>query len=67
MTKQLKHFIKGVGSVVDLAPSPRAPRFIPRDSDSERLRGDFERIGIDMTRVLEMQRNDCKTTRPQNT
>lgn len=67
MTEKLKRFLKGMGSVVDLAPPPRASRFIPRDTDSERLRGDFERIGIDMTRVLEMQRNDGKATHPQNT
>jgi hypothetical protein len=67
MTKQLKHFIKGLGSVVDLAPTPRASRFVPRESDADRLRGDFERIGIDMTRAWNTQRKDGEASRPQNT
>lgn len=58
MTKQLKHFLKGVGSVVDLAPQSRARRFIPQDSDADRLRGDLERIGRDMARALKTQSDD---------
>ncbi len=58
MTKQLKHFLKGMGSVVDLAPQSRAKRFIPEDSDADRLRGDLERIGHDMNRALKTQRQD---------
>ena len=58
MTKQLKHFLKGMGSVVDLAPQSRAKRFIPEDSDADRLRGDLERIGHDMKRALKTQRQD---------
>ncbi len=66
MTEKLKHFLKGVGSVVDLAPSPRAHRFIPRDGDTDRLRGDLDRIGADMNRALGAQRRDDETTRRQS-
>lgn len=41
MTKHLKNFMRGVGSTVDLASASRRKRFVPRESDADRLRGDF--------------------------
>lgn len=66
MTKRLQLFLKGVGSVVDLAPTSRAYRFIPRESDATRLRSDLERIGTDMRRALKESRNDAKRPREQS-
>lgn len=52
MTKKIKAVLRGMGSVLDLAPSPSASRFIPQGSDTERLRADFERIGADMCQAF---------------
>lgn len=46
MTKrQLKLFLRGMGSVLDIYPRTNFRRFIPRDSDAERLREDWRRVG----------------------
>lgn len=55
MTKHLKHFLKGVGSVMDIAPASNFDRFVPRRTEDEMLRADLNRIGSDMKRVLEAQ------------
>lgn len=56
MTKHIKNFLRGVGSVIDIAPAPRSSeRFVPRDTDAERLRKDFERVGSDMRKAFESQ------------
>lgn len=53
MTKRLRAVIKGIGSVLDIAPKPKVHRYIPREADSDRLNGDLRRIGQDMTKVFE--------------
>lgn len=54
MTKHIKQVLRGVGSIIDLAPAPRG-KFNMSDSDNERLRKDFERVGKDMRKVFDAQ------------
>lgn len=44
--------LQGVGSVLDIAPSPREERLIASPTAAERLRADFDRIGADMRQVF---------------
>ena len=48
MQRKTKAFIaysRGVGSILDLAPSPSYRTLVPRASFNERLRADFQRVG----------------------
>lgn len=63
MTKHLKNFMRGVGSTVDLAPASRRERFVPRESDADRLCGDFERIRGDFVKSFEAQRRNAEAAR----
>lgn len=45
MTKQLKHILKDVGSMMDIAPSTDYSRFVPKETAEERMRGHWERVG----------------------
>ncbi len=46
MTKQLKNFFRGAGSVMDVAPSTSSyGRFIPKQSAGERMRGHWSKTG----------------------
>ena len=46
MTKRkLTLFLRGMGSVLEIAPRHNFRRFIPRGSDAERLRADWQRVG----------------------
>ncbi len=45
MTKRLKYIIKGVGSVMDIAPSTDYSRFVPKETAGERMQGHWERVG----------------------
>lgn len=55
MTRHIKQFLRGIGSAIDIAPAPRQRRELEQ-TDSERLRGDAERIGSDMWRVYQRTR-----------
>ncbi|MBK5970078.1 MULTISPECIES: hypothetical protein [Thiorhodovibrio] len=61
MTRHIKQFLRGVGSVIDIAPAPRHRDYF-QESDGERLRADAERIGADMMRVYERRGQDAKNT-----
>ena len=52
MTKNIKHILKGVGSVMDIAPSSDYSHFIPKETPSERMRGHWERTGNHLTRAV---------------
>lgn len=45
MTEHIKHILKGVGSVMDIAPFSDYSHFIPKETPSERMRGHWERTG----------------------
>ena len=55
MTKHLKNFLYGVGSVLEIAPPARAKRFVNREPEGVVLRRDLQRVGDDMRAVLEAQ------------
>lgn len=59
MTRHIKQFLRGVGSIIDIAPVPRQRDYF-QESDSARLRADAERVGLDMMRVYERRRPDVK-------
>ncbi len=52
MTKQIKAFLQGIGSVTQISPPARVSPFAHHGTDAERLRADFERIGQDMRQVF---------------
>jgi hypothetical protein len=45
MTKAMKNFLKGMGSVVDVAPSKDFSKLVPTASPQERMRGHWTRTG----------------------
>ncbi|MCX7112204.1 MAG: hypothetical protein NTX45_19165 [Proteobacteria bacterium] len=40
-----RSFLKGVGSVVDIFPSTRFEKFIPKKTMEERMAEDWEKVG----------------------
>ncbi len=65
MNKTLKRFLRGVGSVIDIAPTPDPRRYLPQSSDAEQLRTDLEAIGADMRQIMETERHVRSSARPQ--
>lgn len=45
MTRQIKHILKGVGSVLDIAPSTNYSRFVPKEPLDKRMQGHWKRTG----------------------
>lgn len=45
MNAKAKNFLRGVGSVMDIAPSRDLRQFAPRMSTAERMSGHFSRVG----------------------
>ena len=66
MIEHLKFFLTGAGRVLDLAPASRFERFIPQQTDSERLRSDLYRIGADMQKVIGAQFADGRKFKPSD-
>lgn len=54
-----KQFIKGVGSVMDLYPRKKYPirSYVPGQSIAERLRGDWERVGMTISKATSSHNN----------
>lgn len=51
MTRTLRSIIRGVGSVVDIAPAPRQVQIVNPTrgrSDADAVRGDWQRVGGDI-------------------
>ncbi len=59
----VQQVLRGVGSIIDLAPAPRG-KFDMSDSDNDRLRKDFERVGNDMRKVFDAQTRHEKSIAP---
>ena len=51
VTKKLKRFVRGMGSVMDIAP-PRREIVPLHRTDAEALRGDFQAVGDDIRRSM---------------
>lgn len=45
MNKKMKNFLKGVGSVMDIAPSKDYAQLVPKVSPQERMRDHWARTG----------------------
>lgn len=63
MTKRMRNFVRGVGSILDIAPKSRAYKHAYTNKDSDRLQDDLERVGRDMCNVI--GRTDVKR-KPRN-
>ncbi len=61
MPKHLKNIVKGIGSILNIAPVPKTHRYIPQDSDNARLHRDLQKIGQDMYRAFDNETNVEKT------
>jgi hypothetical protein len=62
MSRHIKQFLRGVGSAIEIAPAPRARHQLD-GTDTERLRGDAERIGADMWRAFEQNQPNARKSR----
>jgi hypothetical protein len=60
MTKLAKNIVRGAGAVVEILPSPKAPRRLPlynrASSTSEALRGDWDRVGNTLRQAFETEK-----------
>jgi len=45
MAKNIKHVIKGIGSIMDISPSSDYGKYISRATVDKRLQSHFERAG----------------------
>lgn len=54
-------FVQGLGSLLLIADAPRRPS--RRRSEIEALRGDMEKLGMDMQRVMQRERVHEKASR----
>jgi hypothetical protein len=52
MTKQIKNIIRGVGSLLDVAPSTDYSEFVPKESTAERIHKSWTRTGESIQRSL---------------
>ena len=57
MNRHWANLASGLGSILEVFPKPQTRRFIPKDSDGERLYGDLKRVGQDMNRSLGKLKN----------
>lgn len=63
MIKQLKHILKGVGSVMDIAPCADYSRFIPKESANERMRKHWERTGQHIKHAIDRFAHEQEKTK----
>ena len=60
MSKTIRNFLRGVGSVLELLPPPHesnvGAEFLSR-TDAEALGGDWERVGEDLRRSMALEMN----------
>ena len=53
MTRQIKNIIRGVGSLLDVAPTTDYSEFIPKESTAERIHKSWTRTGESIQRSLD--------------
>lgn len=53
MTKTARNILRGVGSVLDIAPAQEYQQFVPEETPEERLRGHFEQVGQSIRNAIE--------------
>lgn len=55
MGKLIRNLVKGVGSLLDIQPSPhrgRASDCLPKRSDAEAMRDDWVQVGDDLRKAI---------------
>jgi len=52
MGEQIRVFIRGIGSVLDIAPANDYSEFIPKETTMERLGQSFEKVGNDIRTAM---------------
>lgn len=60
MVKKIsRNFIRGVGSVLDIYPNKSYPikTYIPGQTSTDRLRGDWVRVGQTMSKAISSHKN----------
>lgn len=62
MKKHMRHAVRGLSSFLDIATPHKRPNPYPRDPMAA-LRGDMERIGTDMQKVMDRERAREKASR----
>lgn len=60
MTKHLKSFFKGAGSVMDIAPETDYRRFVPKGTPAERIGRHWVRVGKHLSTSMGRFANDQK-------
>ena len=51
MNTKARNFLRGAGSVMDIAPARDLRRLAPRKTTAERMSGHFTRVGESMSRA----------------
>ncbi len=49
----MKDFLRGIGSVINLFPSERSTILLPKYSDADAIKSDWEKTGKDMRLAAE--------------
>lgn len=52
MTRQIKNILKGIGSVIDIAPNTRFQRYVPKQTPSERINSSWVRVGKNIQNAI---------------
>jgi hypothetical protein len=53
MTKQFQNILKGIGSVMDIAPSTDYTRFVPKKTATERMQEHWQRTGWHIQQAID--------------
>ena len=61
MVNRMLRTIRGMGSILDIAPESRYEQFMPRESSNERLRVSFERTGLAIRHAMDMNKDEQGT------
>ena len=63
MNARVKKFLRGAGSVMDIAPARDLRRLAPRMTTAERMSGHFTRVGESMSRACGTFENNGQAAR----
>jgi hypothetical protein len=60
MTKHFKNILRGVGSIMDIAPFTDYRRFVPKENIQERMHGHWARTGRNIQHAVKRFTNEQK-------
>ena len=64
MTRAIDYFIRGIGSLVDILPSPksgRVGRLVPHRSDADAIGSDWLCVGNDLRQAINSAADDLSS------